>query len=107
MSVLSKEEFNNKLKGLIGDNTDDASLEIIEDFNDTFDSLTTSASDTEDWKSKYEENDKMWREKYKSRFFETGTPSTSSGEIKDDQFDDVDDDGEKKTYADLFEEREG
>ena len=60
MSVLNKDEFNEKLKGLIGDRDDDESLSIIEDFNDTFDSFSES-TDTEDWKSKYEENDKMWR----------------------------------------------
>lgn len=106
MSVLTKDEFNNKLKELIGDKDDDNSLAIIEDFNDTFDSFSETV-ETEDWKSKYEENDKMWREKYKSRFFDSSTPSTSGDGIKSDQNDDVEGDGEKKTYADLFEEREG
>ena len=106
MAVLSKDEFNSKLQSLIGDRNDDESLEIIEDFNDTFDSFSET-SDTEEWKQKYEENDKMWRDKYKKRFFESETPETSGSGIKDDQSDDVRDDGEKKTYADLFEEREG
>lgn len=106
MSVLNKDEFNERLKGLIGNRDDDESLSIIEDFNDTFDSFSES-TDTEDWKSRYEENDKMWREKYKSRFFDTNTPDTSGGGIKSSQSEDVKDDGEKKTYADLFEEREG
>lgn len=106
MSVLNKDEFNSRLQSLIGDRDDDESLSIIEDFNDTYDSLS-EVDDTEDWKSKYEENDKMWREKYKSRFFDSNTPDTTGDGIKSSQSEDVKDDGEKKTYADLFEEREG
>ena len=44
------------------------------------------------------------REKYKARFFNS---ETTPDDVKDEQEDDVKDDAEEKTYADLFEEREG
>ena len=39
------------------------------------------SADGEDWKTKYEENDKEWRKKYQDRFF-NGTPD-------DDKKDDI------------------
>lgn len=108
MAVLSKEDFLSKLQGLIGDSADDETLAVIEDFTDTYNDLEARTNDTEDWKTKYEENDKEWRDKYKARFF-SGDPSTSSKEVKDEQKKDVTDDTEvdEVTYDDLFKEREG
>lgn len=67
---MNKEEFMTKLKGIIGDRTDDAAISFIEYCNDTI------ADDKDDWKSKYdevvkekEELDKTWRQKYTDRFF--------------------------------------
>ena len=54
-----------KLKALIGDRTDDEALTFIEDVSDTVEANKSE----EDWKTKYEENDKMWREKYRDRFY--------------------------------------
>ena len=70
MSVLSKEDFLNIIKERTKDNTDDDTLKFIEDATDTINSL--SNADGEDWKTKYEDNDKMWRQKYKDRFFSAG-----------------------------------
>ena len=68
MSVLSRDEFLNKLKEKIGESTDDSDLKLIEDFTDTYDDLVSSAKPEIDWKKKYEENDKQWRERYVARF---------------------------------------
>ena len=70
MAVLSKEDFLNLIKERTKDNTDDDTLKFIEDATDTINSL--SNTDGEDWKTKYEDNDKMWRQKYKERFFSAG-----------------------------------
>lgn len=94
--IKTKEELLATLKERIGDDTSDDAIAIIEDFSDTLNSY-----DTENWKQKYEDNDKMWREKYKARFFE------ATEGVKEEQKEDINDDSEKKTFEELFEEREG
>ena len=79
MSVLSRDEFLNKLKEKIGESTDDNDLKLIEDFTDTYDDLVSSSKPEIDWKKKYEENDKEWRTKYKERFFNS-TPQPDEPE---------------------------
>lgn len=65
MAKLSKDELIEKVRKYVGDRKDDETIEIIEDISDSIDS-----SEADDWKKKYEENDKMWRDKYISRFVE-------------------------------------
>ena len=94
MAKLSKDELLEKVRKYVGDRTDDETLEIIEDISDSVDS-----SDADEWKQKYEENDKMWRDKYISRFFdkkeELDTPTEHEEEEK-----------EYNSYEDLFKEEE-
>lgn len=95
MAKLSKDELIEKVKKYVGDRTDDETIEIIEDISDSFDSF-----DADEWKQKYEENDKMWRDKYISRFVdkkedELDTPNEHEEEEK-----------EYNSYNDLFEEEE-
>lgn len=95
MAKLSKDELIEKIKKYVGDRTDDETIEIIEDITDSIDS-----SDTDEWKQKYEENDKMWRDKYVSRFFDKKeedleTPTEHEEEEK-----------EYKSYEDLFDKEE-
>lgn len=80
MAVLSKEDFMNNLKTLLGDRTDDEALKFLEDANDTI-----SDGDKDDYKTKYEAEveakkalDLEWRTKYKERFF---TPDASHKDI--------------------------
>lgn len=94
MAKLSKDELIEKIKKYVGDRTDDETIEIIEDISDSIDS-----SDDE-WKQKFEENDKMWRDKYISRFLEKkedelDTPTEHEEEEK-----------EYNSFEDLFEEEE-
>lgn len=95
MAKLSKDELIKKVKKYVGDRTDDETIEIIEDITDSIDS-----SDADEWKQKYEENDKMWRDKYVSRFFDKKeedleTPTEHEEEEK-----------EYNSYEDLFEKEE-
>lgn len=95
MAKLSKNELIEKVKKYVGDRTDDETIEIIEDISDSIDS-----SDADEWKKKFEENDKMWREKYISRFLEKkedelDTPTEHEEEEK-----------EYNSFGDLFEEEE-
>lgn len=64
MAVLSKEDLIAKLNASFGENLSDDNISLLEDVSDTIDSF----SDTEDWKTKYEENDASWRKRYKERF---------------------------------------
>lgn len=95
MAKLSKDELIEKIKKYVGDRKDDETIEIIEDISDSIDS-----SDADEWKQKYKENDKMWRDKYVSRFFskkeeERETPTEHEEEEK-----------EYNSYEDLFEKEE-
>lgn len=95
MAKLSKDELIEKVKKYVGDRTDDETIEIIEDITDSIDT-----SDADEWKQKYEENDKMWRDKYVSRFFDKKeedleTPTEHEEEEK-----------EYNSYEDLFEKEE-
>lgn len=95
MAKLSKNELIEKIKKYVGDRTDDETIEIIEDITDSIDT-----SDADEWRQKYEENDKMWRDKYVSRFFDKKdedleTPTEHEEEEK-----------EYNSYEDLFEKEE-
>lgn len=95
MAKLSKDELIEKVKKYVGDRMDDETIEIIEDISDSIDS-----SDADEWRQKFEENDKMWRDKYISRFLEK----------KEDELDTpTDHEEDEKVYIDfedLFEEEE-
>lgn len=93
MAKLSEDELIEKVKKYVGDRTDDESIEIIEDITDSIHS-----SEADEWKQRYQENDKMWRDKYISRFFEKkedepDTPTEQENEEK-----------EYNSFEDLFEE---
>lgn len=94
MAKLTKDELIEKVKKYVGDRTDDETIEIIEDISDSIDS-----SDADEWKQKFEELDKTWRDKYISRFLEK----------KEDDPDTPTEHEEEKVYTsfeDLFEEEE-
>ena len=67
--IKTKEEILNSIKAKIGDSTEDADLALLEDISDTFDDMTSRVTEAGDWKTKYEENDKAWKQKYRDRFF--------------------------------------
>lgn len=103
MAVRTIDEILESVKTRVGDSTEDADIEFIEDVSDTLNDLKTKASAQEDWKAKYEENDKTWREKYKERFF--STEENEKDELEDNK--DIEMKDEKpKTFADLFKEKE-
>lgn len=95
MARLTRDELIEKVRKYVGDRTDDETIEIIEDISDSIDS-----SDADEWKQKFEENDKMWRDKYISRFYEKkedelDTPTEHEEEEK-----------EYNSFEDLFKEEE-
>lgn len=71
---LTKEELMQSIKSRLSETPTDDDIKFIEDVTDTL-SEFGQPNQAEEWKKKYEENDKQWREKYTSRFFEgTNTP---------------------------------
>ena len=100
MAIKSREELLKSLNTLIGDNSTDENLAILEDVTDTLKDYETKTADQTDWKSKYEQNDADWRKKYRERF-------TSGEEIKKEQEEDVEEDSKPRTFDSLFKEREG
>lgn len=98
MAILSKDELIEKVRKYVGDRTDDETIEIIEDISDSIDS-----TDADEWKKKYEDNDKMWRDKYISRFLEKkedepDTPTEHEEEKEEEK--------EYNSFEDLFEKEE-
>lgn len=95
MAKLSKDELIEKVRKYVGDRKDDDTIEIIEDISDSIDS-----SDADEWKQKYEENDKMWRDKYISRFVEKkeDEPDTPTEHEEEEK--------EYNSFEDLFEEED-
>lgn len=96
MSVKSKEEIMESLRESFSDQTNDSVLSILEDVSDTLDDFEEKISSETDWKTKYEENDEMWRNKYKERFF-TGEENTNNQTNEN-----TDTETKPKTFQELF-----
>lgn len=99
MAIRTKTELLDAIKNYIGNDSGDSALAIIEDVNDTVtDMETRAAGDGIDWKTRFEENDNAWREKYKARFFDPSVPPPDPQPNTDPQ--------PVKTFDELFEEKE-
>lgn len=100
--VLNKEEFLATLKNRVGEDTSDDAIKFLEDMSDTYDDLVNRTGDSDEWKKKYEENDKSWRDKYTKRFFEKTDPASTP---KPEQLEDGEGDNAIK-IEDLFKDKE-
>ena len=98
--IVAMDELLNQLNNVIGENTSDEVISLIENVTDTFNDLSTKVAnnEAETWKNKYEENDKAWREKYKSRFMTGGTEPPEQPEPPELP--------QKRTFDSLFKEEE-
>ena len=92
MSILSSEELRNSLRTFIGENNSDEALALIENTEDTITNYENMIADKTDWKQKFEENDKTWREKYKARFY-------SDAETKEKKDEPPGDNSDNKNYT--------
>ena len=97
MAIKTLADILTRVNALIGEDTSDESLTLIEDLTDTFNDQ--AESNNESWKKKYEDNDRTWRERYKERFL--SGDSTIDKELENDEPEE-----EPKTYKfeDLFKE---
>lgn len=104
MAVLKKDELMEKLRIIIGEQLSDEAVSFIEDITDTINEYEgREYVGEEEWKRRYDELDKGWRKRYRDRFFN----GTDVDMVVKEQETDVKDDGEIKTFEELFEEREG
>lgn len=114
MAKLSKTDFMNNLKTILGDRTDDEALKLLEDANDTI-----SDGGADDWETKYNEQveankklDLEWRTKYRDRFYSPdtshidNTKTNPANTDKDKSPEDIEDEkleqANKVTFDDLF-----
>lgn len=96
MAIKTRDEILEGIKNRIGNQTDDETIEFLEDITDTLDDLEIKAQgDGTDWKTKYEENDKEWREKYTERFFSSDDDNTKPPKPNDEA-------PKPTTFAELF-----
>lgn len=103
MSVLSREDFLNRLQERLGEDTSDESIAFLDDMVDTYNDLEQRAmGDGEDWEKKYHDLDESWKKKYRSRFFSGAAVNPSAegaaGEDEGGENPDV-------MVEDLFEEK--
>lgn len=95
MAVKDRDSILSAVKQMIGDNTSDEAIALMEDITDTITDYETKVADKTDWEAKYDEMDASWRRKYIERF----SGKTGEKQIKDDS--------EIRSFDELFTEREG
>ena len=97
MAIVSKEDLIKRLSEKFGADNSDEVIQLTEDLSDTLNDFDSRINDTEDWKAKFEENDNMWRKKYKDRFLEPSNSNDNESHEQDD------DENTNVTFNDLFE----
>lgn len=100
MAILSKDQFLEKVNGVLGTRVDDEAIGFLEDMADTYNELESKLKGNgDDWEQKYKENDKAWQQKYRRRFM-SGGGSTVIENIEEDQETEVT--AETITIDDIF-----
>lgn len=94
MAVRTKDEILGMIGSRFSDDTSDEVLALVEDISDTLNDYESKTADQTNWKTKYEQNDAEWRQKYKDRFFQTSSDEDDSQPDEDEP--------RKYTYEDLF-----
>lgn len=84
MAVKSIADIMSAVQQKVGEDTDDATLELIGDLQDTLTDFETRTKDNTNWKNKYDELDANWRKKYRDRFFSGSGDDSSDDEGEED-----------------------
>lgn len=86
MAVRTREEILESIRTIVGDNTDDNTLKVLEDVTDTFTDFENKTANQTDWEAKYKENDESWRKKYAERFYsgDTSAPPKNDDTVIDE-----------------------
>lgn len=96
MAVVNKDTIMERLRENFNDNDSDDVLGLLEDVTDTLNDYQSRLEENGDWKERYEQNDREWRQKYKDRFF--------NNEPEPDPEPEPDKDPEQATPTTTFEE---
>lgn len=100
MAVRDHAELLAEIGAMFGEDVSDEKLKMLEDISDTLADAT--APDPDDWKGKYEELDKTWRQRYRDRFMGVQADPKVKVEV---ELEPPDPEPPKpKTYEELFEE---
>lgn len=99
MAVRTKEELLASINSILGEDSSDETIALIEDFTDTYDSLANASTDNENWKQKHEQLDKEWRKRYRDRFLQK--PDTEPTVEEEEEQEEG-----PTAYEDLFEVKE-
>ena len=73
MAVRTKDDLMAAIKNKFGEDSSDDTLNLLEDITDTINDLESNHGT--DWKKRFEENDTMWRNKYRDRFYSSDNPA--------------------------------
>lgn len=95
---MERTEFMELIRKLVGDRTDDETLDVIErlsKFYDEYENPTVVEEVREEYEEKIKNIEKKWREKYKDAFF-SGVKQNDEKEKNEDK------DIENVTIEDLF-----
>lgn len=114
MAVYKKDEYLNALKELVGDRTDDNTLEMIQNFTETYDSMSNQGG--EDWQSKYNELkaetdtkytelDNTWRKKYRDTFFTGKKDESFVNAVNQKEEQQAEESGQGISINDLFSDK--
>jgi len=101
MAIVNKDDLIRRLAERFSDDDSDEVIQLTEDLSDTLNNYDSRVNDSEDWKTKFEENDAEWRKKYKERF-----KDTSNRNENNDNQNPNEDDYKNVTFDDLFRESE-
>lgn len=102
MAVLTRDDYFSRLQTILGNDTSDEAIALMEDMTDTYNDLENRANgDGVDWEQRYKELDESWKQKYRHRFFSSngtsaiGNPGERIQETEEDR-------AKKITIDDLF-----
>ena len=101
--VLTRDDLIARIRERIGEGIEDADISLMEDIADTYDDLNTRAGDQENWKEKYDELDRTWRQKYIDRFNGKVESDADFVEEPKDADETILEYEAPKTYEELFE----
>lgn len=85
MAVVNKDTIMERLRENFNDNDSDDVLGLLEDVTDTLNDYQSRLEENGDWKERYEQNDREWRQKYKDRFFNNDPEPDPDPEPDNDQ----------------------
>lgn len=105
MAVVNKDTIMERLRENFNDNDSDDVLGLLEDVTDTLNDYQSRLEENGDWKERYEQNDREWRQKYKDRFFNNDPEPDPESEPDKDPEPEPDKDPEQATpttFEELF-----